>query len=215
MDLTSPLSSLIPTLDAVVLEVLAGTQGALGTSKVHRLGRRGSRQGVANALDRLVEHGIVLAEPSNHGAMYRLNRAHILTSAVLHAADARSLFLRRLSGAISTLSPTPVSASLFGSVARNESTLHSDIDVLIVVADDEDGDPDGWTAQLYDLAIQVEAWTGNHLETITHSLAHLAELVQAGEPIVGSWREDAVTLLGTDIRTILDETGPRSLVRSS
>ena len=47
MDLAHPLSSLIPSLDSVVLEVLSGTEGALGATKIHRLGAWGSRPGVA------------------------------------------------------------------------------------------------------------------------------------------------------------------------
>ncbi len=34
MGLSSPLSSLIPTLDAAVLEVLAGTESGLGVSQI-------------------------------------------------------------------------------------------------------------------------------------------------------------------------------------
>lgn len=203
MDLSSPMSSLIPSIDAVALEVLASTQSALGASRIHRLGRRGSRQGIANALDRLVEHGLVAAEPTNHGAMYRLNRDHLLAPAVLLAADARQTLIQRLAEACRRLSPAPTSASLFGSVARRDSTSRSDIDMLLIVDDNSLLDLDNWIEQLHDLSEQVEAWTGNRLEAITHSIGHLDELARAGEPIINSWRNEAVTFFGTDIRTIL------------
>lgn len=80
MDLSSPLSSLIPSMDAAALEVLVRTQTGLRVSKIRQLSRRGSRQGIANALERLVEHGLVDAEPTNFGFTYRLNRNHILAT---------------------------------------------------------------------------------------------------------------------------------------
>lgn len=208
MNLSSPLSSLIPSMDAVALEVLAGTQGALGASKIHRLGRRGSRQGIVNALERLVEHGLVLSEPTNHGFMYRLNRDHLLAPAVLQAAEARHELLRRLARECGELDPVPVSAAVFGSVARNDSTAASDIDLLIVLdAYLEDLDP--WLDQIHELSQLVELWTGNRLQVITHDVDHLDQLVTAGEPIVQSWREDGVTLFGSELTTLL---GRRTLL---
>jgi predicted nucleotidyltransferase len=204
MNLSSPLSSLIPSLDAVALEVLAGTESALGASRIHQLGRRGSRQGITNALDRLVEHGLVTAEPTNHGAMYRLNREHLLTPSVLLAADARRELFRRLAAACGSFSPAPVSVSLFGSVARSDSTPDSDIDLLIVVSGDPT-DVDRWSEGLFDLTVQVDAWTGNHLAAITQTLCHLTDLVRAGEPIIDSWQEDAVTIFGSDIRSVFNQ----------
>lgn len=205
MDLTSPLSSLIPSLDAVALEVLSGTQSALGISQIHRLGRRGSRQGVANALERLVEHGLVIMHPTNHGAVYQLNRGHLLAPAVLLAADARGTLLQRLASRFEKLSPRPVSVSLFGSVARKESTPTSDIDVLVIVDDDHtDRHSDRWLDQLRELSMQVDVWTGNHLEVLTYAHAELTALVHANEPIIASWREEATTIVGTDIRTLID-----------
>lgn len=137
--------------------------------------------------------------------LYRLNRKHILTPAILLAADSRRTLIQRLTQACGGLSPSPLSVSLFGSVARNDSTPHSDIDMLIIVNEDLDHDLDNWIDQLSDLALNVEGWTGNRLEAITHSFSHLAELVQADEPIVDSWRHDAVTLFGTDIHTLLNQ----------
>lgn len=214
MNLSSPLSSLIPSLDAVALEVLAATESALGASRIHHLGRRGSRQGIVNSLDRLVEHGLVTSEPTNHGAMYRLNREHVLAPAVLLGVGARHEFIRRLTSACGQLTPVPVSVCLFGSVARNDSRPDSDIDLLIVV-ETTPADVEGWIDQLYVLTGQVEAWTGNDLEVITRSVSDLPDLIRAGEPILDSWREDATTVFGTDIRTVLNNVAPSPILDRS
>ncbi len=203
MDLTSPLRSLIPSLDSVVLEVLARTEGALGVSRIHRLGGRGSRAGISLVLDRLVEHGLVLAEPSNVGSVYWLNREHVLFDAILVASNARQEFLRRLGEACSRLQPEPTTAALFGSVARRESGPDSDIDLLLVIPDTTDTQAEVWTDQLDSLRRQVLAWTGNRLEPIVVTSAHLRTLNDAGEPITRSWQDEAVTVFGTDVANAL------------
>lgn len=198
-------------MDAAALEVLAGTQSALGASKIHHLAQRGSRQGIANALDRLVKQGLVLAEPTNHGFVYRLNREHLLTTAVFAAADVRHELLRRISAECHQLHPEPLSAVLFGSLSRGESTETSDIDLLIVL-DQQIEDIDAWTDQLFTLSQKVESWTGNQLQVVTQTRDHLNELLKAREPIIQGWREDGITLFGIDIRTLLGR-GPVSKER--
>lgn len=204
MDLTTPLQSLVPSIDSAALTVLAGTEGALGQSQIHRLAPRGTRRGLAFALDRLTEHGLVVAEPTNHGHRYRLNRDHVLAPAVLAAAGARHEFLRRLTDACERLSPAVVSAALFGSVARRASDPASDVDLLLVVPDDADVDDAAWRDQVGRLGSQVVAWSGNRLETVVVTRTHLAELVVGAEPVVDSWRRDALTLAGADLRGLLD-----------
>ena len=134
MDLTSPLHSLIPTLDSAVLEVLAGTESSLSLTRVTRLAPRGSRPGLALAMDRLVEQGLVLATPANRGDMYRLNRDHVLADAVVSASRARSAILARIGEDAARMEPRPVHVSVFGSFARREAGPASDIDVLFVMS---------------------------------------------------------------------------------
>lgn len=203
MDLTAPLQSLIPSMESAALTVLAGTESALGQSQIHRLAPRGTRRGLAVALDRLVEHGLVTAEPTNHGYLYRLNREHVLAPAVLTAADARHEFLRRLGEACAELRPPAVTVALFGSVARRQSGSSSDVDMLIVTSDETDTDESPWRDQVRQLETQVLAWSGNRAEIITVTRTHLSELAADDEPIVRSWRADALTLTGTDLRALL------------
>ncbi len=205
MNLSSPVASLIPSMDGVVLEVLAGTHSAMGPTRIHELGHRGSRAGVSLALGRLVDQGLVLAEPTNYGHTYRLNREHVLTQAVLAAAEAREEFLRRLTTACRSLHPAPVSVALYGSVARRESGDASDIDLLIVVDKTHDRYATEWTNQTDQLARGVRAWTGNRLESIVVDAQHLAKLAIAYDPLTLSLREDAVTLVGTDLRELLNQ----------
>lgn len=205
MNLTSPLDSLVPSMEGVVLEVLAGTHSALGPTRIHELGHRGSRAGISLALGRLVDQGLVLAEPTNYGHTYRLNRDHVLAPAVLVAVGAREEFLRRLTTACQSLGPAPLSAAVYGSVARRESGDESDIDLLIVVDDVVDRHAPAWTDQTDDLIQRARSWTGNRLEPIVVGATHLAGLAAAGDPLTISLREDALTLMGRDLRDLLNQ----------
>ena len=60
MDLSFPLATIAPTLDAGVLQVLAATTAGCSAAEVHRRLGRGSDEGVRKVLARLVEQGVVL-----------------------------------------------------------------------------------------------------------------------------------------------------------
>ncbi|SDB83294.1 Nucleotidyltransferase domain-containing protein [Sanguibacter gelidistatuariae] len=196
MDLTSPLRSLVPSLDSAVLEVLAGTASGLSATQIARLSRRGTRAGQHAVLNRLVEHGLVIADPANNGFLYRLNRDHLLAPAILTAVRAGEELLSRLTLACQSLSPVPIHVSVFGSHARGQATATSDIDLMLVVDDGLDVHDARWTDQVDDLEDHVLRWTGNRLETMVLSSTRLREIVQAGEPLVETWTADARTLIG-------------------
>jgi hypothetical protein len=88
MDLSLPLATVAPSLDAEVLTVLARTTAPLSGRRVGALARRGSHQGVQRVLNRLVEHGLVLAEPASPAILYRLNRDHVLAEPLLRRVTA-------------------------------------------------------------------------------------------------------------------------------
>lgn len=204
VDLTSPLRSLTPSLDSAVLEVLAGTESGLSASQIARLSTRGTRAGQGVVLDRLVQHGVVLADRANTGYLFRLNRAHVLAPAVLAAVGARREVLDRVSLAAAALNPVPVSVALYGSFVRRQAGPDSDLDLLLVLDDAVDRHAHGWQSQLEDLERQVLAWTGNRLEVLQLSHRQLADAVAAGEPLARSLREEAITLHGPDIAALLD-----------
>jgi len=202
MDLSSPLRTLIPSLDSAVLEVLAGTESSMSLAQVSKLAPRGSRPGLALALDRMVEHGLVTATPANRGAMYRLNRDHILADSVLSAARARTTIFARIGEQVADMDQQPLHVSVFGSFARREAGPVSDIDLLFVLPDPPD---DEWFEQVGRLGEQVQAWTGNPMAYLVFSLADLAGVVDRQEPIVESWLADCVTVHGPPIESVIQD----------
>lgn len=76
MDLGHPLRAVVPSLDASVLEVLAGTTRPLSGREVAKLAGKGSPSGVRLVLQRLVKHGLVTREDRASAIYYVANRAH-------------------------------------------------------------------------------------------------------------------------------------------
>lgn len=196
MDLSLPLRTLIPSLDSDVLAVLAGTESALGATQIARLAARGSRQGVTAVLDRLTEHGLVLAHPTNKGHAYQLNRKHLLAPALLTALEVRTSTLELLVEQASRLDPPALHVSVFGSFARGDGDAGSDIDLLVVTPGGYDPDAPALTTQLRQLEDQVLRATGNRVEPLVMSRQALEVMARAGEPLMASLSADSLRLHG-------------------
>lgn len=195
--------TLVPSLDASVFAVLVKVQVGISLAQLARMAPRGSRNGLMAVLERQVRDGLVIAEPSNTGSLYRVNRLHVLYPAIELAFLARRETIERIGLALSKMMPAPLHASLFGSFARQEGGPDSDIDVLIVTHDTLDVASDAWLDQLRVLGDQVLAWTGNPLEVVVLPLAKFHSVVRNQEPIVESWQLESVHLSGRSLTSIV------------
>lgn len=217
MDLTQPLSSLVPTLDAETLTVLARTEQPLTGRRIAELARRGTHPAVQKVLDRLADHGLVDVQPAGNARLYTLNRDHLLARPVLEAVTARETLLARLREQIGSWEVPAVHASLFGSLARGEAGPASDIDVLVVRPSDVAEDDQTWQHQLADLEQRVSRWTGNPLSWFETTEEAMLRALGSGEhgdggeeQVVSSWREDALNLSGEPLRSLLARLGPHA-----
>jgi predicted nucleotidyltransferase len=207
MDLSQPISTVIPTLDGPVLTVLSRTTQPLTGRKVHQLASGGSESGTRRVLQRLASTGLVTATEVGSAVQYALNRDHLAAPAVLELANLRQKLVQRIHDAIDTeWSEHPIHASLFGSAARGDGDLHSDVDLLVVHGSSDL--PPEWNDQVGSLAEQVHSWTGNHLQIYELSSAALLAHFASGEPIVKDWLRDSVTVFGPDFRQLRHRIGP-------
>lgn len=214
MDMSQPIGTVIPTLDGPVLAVLARTSQPLTGRKIHHLADGGSETGTRRVLRRLADTGLVSATEVGASVQYALNREHLAAAAVLELTTLRQRLFERIEAAIEqwALELEPIHASVFGSTARGDGDLRSDVDLLLVHSF-TDEPPVGWVEHVAELGDQVYGWTGNHLQTYELSEAELTDHLQVGEPIVKDWLRDAVTVCGPDFRSlrhrIIHEVGPQ------
>jgi predicted nucleotidyltransferase len=175
----------------------------LSGRQVHQLAGVGSEGGVRRVLVRLAGTGLVHVHDAGNSQLYSLNRRHLAAEPIIRLADMREIFIEALITTLSEWPVAPVHASLFGSTARRDGDVDSDVDILLVRPTGLDElDPD-WQVQTAELPEYVMDLTGNHTQLYDIDLADLSEHVTADEPIVAEWRRDALTLFGPDLITTI------------
>jgi predicted nucleotidyltransferase len=158
---------------------------------------------VRKVLARLAAHGIVHVAEAGQAQLYVANREHVAWPAVEILCSLTPTLLDRIREQIRSWRVPPSTAALFGSAARGDGGITSDIDVLLIRPDDVDDTDETWCRQVDVLRDRVEAWTGNHCQVYEVDRAGLREHAEHDEPIVAEWRRDAIPLFGEDLRRTL------------
>lgn len=201
MDLSHPISTVIPSLEGQVLTVLAHTTAPMSGSAIARLTDAGSERGCRRALERLVRQGTVEATASGPSILYVANRQHMMwptIERVVEAADrARQDLFTRFRHIVSDDFGERATLAVFGSVARRDSALDSDIDLLLVTPDD--ADPDAVDRVVDRLIRHGREWTGNDTNVYQLTTGELTEHIRQGDPMIASWHRDARTISGSDL----------------
>lgn len=204
MDLSSPISSVVPSAHGAVLAVLARTYQPLSGRQVAALTRgRAGQWRVNELLGQLTEAGIVRREEHPPAKLYRLNRDHVAADAIIGLAEQGEELLRRIRQHAASWALPSRAVWLFGSAARGEGGPGSDIDILIVRPDDVDVDDPPWLDQVADLSERIWAWSGNSCEVLELSAAELLDMEEREERLVVELRSDAVCLAGASPRRLL------------
>jgi predicted nucleotidyltransferase len=186
MDVSMPVSTVVPSLDGPVLAALASTTAPMGLADVHARAGRGSRSGVRSVLLRMVDEGLVHEVPGG----YVLNRDHVAAPAVELLANLHGELASRIRAAVEEWPVLPALVAMFGSAARRDGDVGSDIDVL-VVADAADLDD-----RVDELADRIWRWTGNRAHVVGRTPEEIARLRRANEPILAEWARDLVVIAG-------------------
>lgn len=215
MDLSHPVRSIIPSLEGEVFRVLARTVTPLSGSRIAELADSGSNAGIRVALNRMLEHGTITASSAGSAILYTANRDHVLWSAIEASVRAADGTFDNLTERISALArrraearrEPGVTISIYGSVARGDSTLQSDIDMVVLFPAPDLTDVD--EGLIDDLRVWVPRWTGNSCNIYALSRERLSELVATGDPIVDSWRSEAVTVAGPDLASLISHHDDR------
>jgi DNA-binding transcriptional ArsR family regulator len=202
MDLTSPFESLFPTVDSSVLRVLLSSEKPRTGREVAREANR-SQRATKLVLDRLVDHGLVFREELGRSQVYTLNRDHIAAEPLAQLARLRLVLFDRLRAAVGTWRLQPGHVSVFGSAARGDGGLQSDVDIFLVRPQGVEEDDEGWREQVGALADAVFSWTGNHAGIAEVSNEDLGRLRREQPAILESLRADAVHIAGDPIRGLL------------
>jgi predicted nucleotidyltransferase len=195
MDFQRPLSVVAPTLDGDVLGVLAGADEEFTGRRIHQVLGRYSEQGIRKAADRLVRQGIVIRRQAGQAKLYSLNRSHLAAPYIEGLGSLRAKLIERLKSSVEAWEKPATVVFLFGSVARGEAGVESDLDLFVLRrADTPQSDP-VWQQQLADLERAATDWTGNEARVLEYGHRQLADpevrklvrqVIRDGVPIVGT-----------------------------
>jgi predicted nucleotidyltransferase len=161
-------------------------------------------------LTRLARHGLVRESPAGSAYLYSINREHLAWPAVQDLAGIRRELLSRLRQTLGEWEVPARCAALFGSAARGDGGLDSDIDLLVIRQRRVSVDDETWQVQLDRLRGEVRAWTGNSCQIYELGSDDLQRHIAAGDPMVAAWRTDAITVAGKDLRGLLRDLGHRA-----
>jgi predicted nucleotidyltransferase len=178
-----------------VLSALARTTRPLTGREIARLTER-SEAGVRNTLRRLVAEGLVDVQEAGKARLHVLNRHHVAAPAVELLANVRTELVRRLEAELASWEIRPRYASVFGSFARGEGDVESDIDLLVVRAEEVDESDALWRKQVAELATDVRRWTGNHASIADLSVEEFRRLQDDRPPIHAALQRESIALLG-------------------
>lgn len=199
MELQSPFRAISASVDGDVLQVLASSNDTMTVSRLAAMIPQRSGPGIRLAADRLVEQGVLLLAVTGRTRSYALNDEHLLSPSLRAIAGAKGLLLERLRTLTAEIS-TPV-AALFGSATQGTMRADSDIDILVVRADDV---PD-WNERLDRLASAVTRLTGNDARIVDPHIDDLG--TPAYEPLVSEILRTGIIFRGD--RRVLTEAKSR------
>lgn len=206
MQAAHAVSSVIPSSHGAVFEVLARTEVPLSARAVAALtDGRVSHTQANTALKSLVAAGIVSSESRPPANLYTLNRRHVAADPIVALVSMRTELLDRMRTTVESWDPKPAATWLFGSFARGDATLDSDIDVLVVRPDSVDQDAPAWQQQTAQFEQDVFDWSGNDCNAVEFSHTEFIELASAGERLPTDVARDGIHLFGDPL--------PRAAIR--
>jgi hypothetical protein len=192
MELNRPLATVTPTLDGDVLAVLAQQEVTFTTGQLHRVLNRYSEEGIRKVLRRLARQGVVHSERVGNAYSYRLNREHLAAGPIIELSRLAHTLLQRLEDRLAGWAFPPTYAAVFGSAARGTMTEDSDLDLLLVRADDTPVDI--WDEQVGELIADVTRWTGNDTRPLEYTVSELT--AARAEPVLRDVQKEGLTVAG-------------------
>jgi predicted nucleotidyltransferase len=195
VNFAQPVQAVIPGVQGRILAVLVETSGELNLRALARLSGVSLAQ-ASRVLPALVSLGMVERREAPPSALFRLVRDHVAVRAVLSLARARDVMLDELGRSAGKLSPPPVSVIVFGSLARGDAGVESDVDVVLVRPGDVGEDDSDWRQAVEGWRQAARRVSGSAIDVVEASEADIGRLLRSRRPM---WRDvvrDGVVVYG-------------------
>ncbi len=182
-----PFGGVIPGVRGAVLGALLRTDAPLTGRQVHALVSDDySLWTVQGALKTLTELGVVNTQTIGRAGVHTVNEDHVSVAPLRALLDPIAMLTDTVRNALGDEVQTVI---LFGSIARGEANINSDVDLAVIAPPEWDGRTD--------LEDAVRTRLGNDCDVLVFSLEDFTRLTGAGEPVVREILTDGVALLGS------------------
>lgn len=191
MLLNHPFGGIIPGVRGAVLAVLLRTGTPLTGRQVHALvPDRYSLSTVQATLRTLTQLGLVDSRTVGRASLHTVNESHCSIAPLRALLDPVTALTEAVRAAVDERVKAVI---LFGSSARGEATLGSDIDLAAIARRGWDG-----RARLEDT---VRARLGNNCDVLVFTPSEFSRLSAFGEPVVADIMSEGLALVGSMPRT--------------
>jgi len=184
---SEPFGGVIPGARGAVLAALLRTDAPLTGRQIHALVSDDySLWTVQQALKALTQLGLVNTQTIGRAGVHTINENHVSVAPLRSLLDPITALTDTVCEAVGEDVKTVI---LFGSIARGEAKLHSDVDLAVIA-------PAGWEGRT-DLEDAVRIRLGNNCDVLVFTSEDLARLSSTGEPVVREILTTGIALIGS------------------
>lgn len=205
MDVVHPVEAIIPGSQGRILAVLAETSAELNLRTIARLSGVSLAQ-ASRVLPGLIDLGIVERREAPPSALFRFVPEHVASRAITALARTRQSILDEVGGA-GAFDPPPVSVIVFGSFARGDATVDSDIDVVLVrpkVVNEEDRT---WRQGVDAWREQTRRVSGNRVDVLEVSEEDIGGRLRSRKPLWVDIRRGGIVVHGRSLDALQEPIG--------
>ena len=182
-----PFGGVIPGARGAVLATLLRTDAPLTGRQVHALvSDVYSLWTVQEALKALAQLGLVNTQTIGRAGVHTVNEDHVSVAPLRALLDPIAALTHTVRTAVGDEVKTVI---LFGSLARGESHIDSDVDLAVIA-------PTGWDGRI-DLEDAIRTRLGNYCDVLVFSPEDFTRLPGTDEPVVREILAEGIALIGS------------------
>src|SRR3954451_3606988 len=184
---SEPFGGVVPGVRGAVLAVLLRTDAPLTGRQVHALiSDHYSLWTVQEALKALTQLGLVHTQTIGRAGVHTINEDHVSVPPLRALLDPMAALTEIVREAVGNDVKAVI---LFGSIARGEASIQSDVDLAVIA-------PVGWDGST-DVEDAVRARLGNDCDVLVFTPEDFTRLLDTGEPVAQEILADGVALIGS------------------